>query len=127
MKSCLIRPAVDIAGQLQNAVSFADCRAKLTHEQRRRQVLQRGVDRVNQQLHHDRLMRTGQDQTRARFRHQIVGRFGRASDRRMLAPCRRLQVSQERNRDPASLVAAAIFPASAWVNAGIWLAGQRSR
>ena len=38
-------------------------------------IFQRGIDRVNQELNDDRLMRAGQNQARAGFREQIVGHF----------------------------------------------------
>ena len=55
------------------------CRGKFAHDQRGPDVLQRGVDRVNQQLHDHRLMRTGQHQTRPGFRDQIVRAFRQPS------------------------------------------------
>ena len=74
MKSCLIRPAAISAGELQNAVGLG-FRANSRNEKRRADILERGVNSVDQQLHHDRLMRPGHDQTGPAFRDQIVGHF----------------------------------------------------
>ena len=125
MKSCLIRPASMSPASCRMLSRFGLLR-ELAHEQRRADILQRGIDPVSHQLHHDRLMRAGHDQARARFRHQIVGRFGQPAIVELVAFAGAFKVARTEPR-PASLVAAAIFPASACVNAGIWLAGQRSR
>ncbi len=79
----LLDPAsTDLPGQLENAVRFR-VSSKLPHDQRRADILERGIDGVGQELHHDRLMRPGQDQARAGFRQKIVGNFRSATVRRI--------------------------------------------
>ena len=86
---------------------------KLAHDHRRADILQRGIDRVGHQLHHDRLMRAGQHQARARFRHEVVRAFGQPLLVEFHRALRRgLSVAIVETK-PASFVAAAILPASA--------------
>ena len=62
---------VNFARQLKNAVRPRSVR-KFADEQRRADVFQRGVDPVNHQLHHDRLVRSGDDEAGARFQEQVL-------------------------------------------------------
>ena len=65
---------IHFRGQLQNAVRLRRAK-KFPHDQGRADILERGVDRVGDQLHDHRLMPACQDQTCARFRDEIVCYF----------------------------------------------------
>ena len=75
MKSCFTRPALISAASCRMLFAFG-LRANSRTISVLPKILERGIDSVNEQLHHDRLMRAGQNQTRTRFRNEIVGGFG---------------------------------------------------
>ena len=58
MKSCLIRPATDVARELENAV-IALIAMTLAQQNRAPDIFQRGINSIGKQLNNDRLLRPG--------------------------------------------------------------------
>ena len=117
MKSCLTLPAGDVRRELQQT-HRAWILCEIAHGERCPDILERGVDSVNEQLHHDRLMRTGQDQARSAARNEIARGFGDpliVKGRPLLDGGTVVRMADK----PASVVASAILRASAKVKAGI--------
>src|ERR1700682_681058 len=63
-----------VGGKLQNALD-TPIGWKFADDERAAKIFERNIHRVSEQLHDDRLVRTGQDETRARFRNEIVYHF----------------------------------------------------